>query len=112
MILSMDSANDDNRAAIAKSNFRNRKLAICTKQYPEIGRFPVPIQKLLAVELEKVKDRIEEGKGVPAFEDDTMKCCCNYVVFPGRFLINILNADFDPKISLAVSAALSSYIPS
>ena len=55
MILNiMDSANDDNRAAIAKRNFRNRKLAICTKQYPEIGRFPVPIQKLLAVELDVV----------------------------------------------------------
>ena len=112
MILNMDSANNvDNRAAIAKSNFRNRKLAIYTKQYPEIGRFPVPIQKLLAVELEKVKERIEEGKGVPAFEDDTMKFCCKYVVFPGRFL-NILNADFDPKISSTVSAALPSYIPS
>ena len=114
MILNiMDSANDvDNRAAIAKSNFRNRKLAICTKQYPEIGRFPVPIQKLLALELEKVEERIAKGKRVPTFEGDTMRCCCKYVEFPGRFLVMILNADSDPKISPTVSAALPSYIPS
>lgn len=42
--------------AIAKSNFRKRKPAICTKHCPEIGRFQVPIQKLLAVELEKVEE--------------------------------------------------------
>ena len=54
MILNiMDAANDvDNRAAVAKSHFRNRTLAVCTKQYPEIGQLPVPIQKLLAGELD------------------------------------------------------------
>ena len=82
MILNiMDAANGvDNRAAIAKSNFRNRKLAICTKQCPEIGRFPGSIQKLLAIELEKVEERIAKGKGVPAFEDTT-RCYCKYVVY-------------------------------
>lgn len=83
MILNtMDAAHDvDIRAAIAKSNFRSEKLAICTKQYPEIGRFPVPIQKLLAVELERVEERFAKGKGVPTFEDDAMRCCCKYVVY-------------------------------
>ncbi|KAF8442551.1 hypothetical protein BGX38DRAFT_781920 [Terfezia claveryi] len=33
----------DNRAAVAKTNFRNRKLTVCTKQYPDIGQLPVPI---------------------------------------------------------------------
>ncbi|RPB21160.1 hypothetical protein L211DRAFT_450441 [Terfezia boudieri ATCC MYA-4762] len=39
MILNiMDAAKDvDNRAVVAKSRFRNRKLAVCTKQYKEIG---------------------------------------------------------------------------
>ena len=59
----------------SKDTFRNRKLAICTKQHPVIDRFPVPILKLLAVELEKV-ERIAKGKGVPTFEDDTMRCRC------------------------------------
>ena len=49
----------------AQSQFRNRKLAICPKQYPEIGRLPVPIQKLLAVELNAAEERIGKGKEVP-----------------------------------------------
>ena len=52
----MDAAKDiHNRAAIVKSHFRNRKLAVCTKQYPEIGQLPVPVQKLLAGELNAVE---------------------------------------------------------
>ena len=44
----MDAAKDvDNPAEIAWSHFRNHKLAVCTKQYPEIGQLSVPIQKLL-----------------------------------------------------------------
>ena len=66
--------------AIAKSNFRNKNPAICTKHCPETGRFLAPIQKLLTVELE----RVEERKRVPAFEDDAMRSCCRYVVY--RFL--------------------------
>ena len=59
----MDAAKDvDNRSDIAKSHFRNRKLAICTKQYQEIGQFPVPIQKLLALEIDAVAERIAKGK--------------------------------------------------
>ena len=41
----------------------NRKLSVCTKNYPEIGEFPVPIQKLLAQELDAVEGRLEQGKG-------------------------------------------------
>ena len=38
----MDAVKDiDNRAAIGKSHFRNRKLAVCTKQYLEIGQLLV-----------------------------------------------------------------------
>ena len=71
MILNiMDTATDvDNRATVAKSRFRNRKLTVCTKQYPEIGQLPVPIQKLLAVELEAVAERIAKGKEAPNFDD-------------------------------------------
>ena len=56
----------------AQSQFRNRKLAICPKQYPEIVRLPVPIQKLLAVELNAVEERISKGKEVPTGFDDGM----------------------------------------
>lgn len=67
MILNIiDAANDiDNRAIMAKSQFRNRKLAVCTKQYQQIGKLPVPIQKLLAIELNAVEERIAKGKEIP-----------------------------------------------
>ena len=48
----------------AKSQPRNRKVAICIKQYPEIDRLPVPIQKLLAIEVNAVEGRIAKGKEV------------------------------------------------
>jgi len=72
MILNiMDAAKDvDNRAAVAKTNFRNRKLTVCTKQHPEIGQLPVPVQKLLAVELDAVADLIAKGKEVPDFDEN------------------------------------------
>ena len=81
MVLNIiDAANDvDGRAAIAKTHFRNRKLAVCTKQYPEIGGLPVPVQKLLAGELNAVEGRIAKGKEVPVFEDDeTLQCNCKF----------------------------------
>ena len=74
----MDAAKDvDNRAAVASSQFRNRKLAI-SKQYPEIGQLPVPIQKLLAVELDTVEERIAKGKEVPSYDDETLRCHCKF----------------------------------
>ena len=80
MILNiMDAANYvDNRAEVAKSQFCNWKLAICTKQYPEIGHFPVPIQKLLAIEHDAVADRIAKGKDVPTGFDGTLRCNCKF----------------------------------
>ncbi|KAF8415880.1 hypothetical protein EV426DRAFT_661814 [Tirmania nivea] len=79
MILNIiDAAKDvDNRAAVAKTNFQNRKLTVCTKQYPEIGQLPVPIQKLLAIELDAVMDRIAKGKEVPDF-DENLRCQCKF----------------------------------
>ncbi|KAF8428783.1 hypothetical protein EV426DRAFT_585900 [Tirmania nivea] len=79
MILNiMDAANDvDNRAEVAKSHFRNRKLAVCTKQYAEIGQLPVPIQKLLAHELDAVEERIAKGKELPRF-DENLRCHCKF----------------------------------
>ena len=80
MILNIiDAGNDvDSRAVVAKTRFRNRKLAVCTKQYPEIGRLPVPVQKLLAVELNAVEGRIAKGKEVPIFDDETLQCNCKF----------------------------------
>jgi len=79
MILNvMDAAKDvDNRAVVAKSRFRNRKLAVCTKQYEEIGQLPVPIQKLLARELDSVEERIAKEKEIPSL-DENLRCHCKF----------------------------------
>jgi len=65
----------DNRAVVAKSRFRNRKLAVCTKQYEEIGQLPVPIQKLLARELDSVEELIAKRKDIPSL-DENLQCHC------------------------------------
>ena len=44
-----------------------KKLSMCAKNYPEIGEFPAPIQKLLAQELDAVEGRLEQGKPIPEF---------------------------------------------
>ena len=89
-------ANDvDNCAAAAKSQFRNRKLAIC-EQYPEIGYLPVPIQKLLSRELDAVEACIAEGK-VSDFDKD-LQCHCQ---FHRRYLLpcrHIFHFDSDVKV--------------
>ena len=79
MILNiMDAANDvHNRAVVAKSQFRSRKLT-CTKQYPGIGQLPVPIQKLLSTELDAVEGRITKGKEVPSGFDENLQCNCKF----------------------------------
>ena len=70
----MDAGKDvDNRAAIAKNQFCNRSLA-ATKEYPEISQLPVPVQKLLAIELDAVTERIVKGKEAPTGYDGTLKC--------------------------------------
>ena len=73
MILNIiDAANDmDSRAVVAKSRFRNRKLAVCTKQYSEIGELPVPVQKLLAGELNTVD--ISKKKFAPTISSPAMR---------------------------------------
>lgn len=67
----------DLKARKAASDFRSKKLAVCTKQYPEIGSLPVPIQKLIAPELEAVGERIAQGKPIPEFEEDLL-CTCRF----------------------------------
>ena len=54
-----------------------KKLSVCTKNYPEIGESPVPIQKLLAQELDAVEGRLERGKPVPEF-DRSLICYYRY----------------------------------
>ena len=95
----MDAANDvDNRAATAKSRFRNGKLAACTKQYPEIGQLPVPIQKLLATELNAVAERIAKGKEVSTGFTENLRCFCK---FHRRYLLpcqHIFHLDTEVKV--------------
>ena len=57
----------------------NKKLSVRTKNYPEIGEFPAPIQKLLAQdsELDSVEGRLKQGKPVPEF-DGSLICYCRY----------------------------------
>ncbi|KAF8441166.1 hypothetical protein BGX38DRAFT_1272784 [Terfezia claveryi] len=99
MILNiMDAAKDvDNRAVVAKSRYRNRKLTVCTKQYKEIGQLPVPIQKLLARELDAVEERIAKGKEVPNF-DENLRCRCKFYrqyLLPCR---HIFHLDTEAKV--------------
>ena len=79
MLNIMNAAKDvDNRAVVAKSHFRHRKLAVCTKQYPEIGQLLLPIQKLLAVKLDSVMDWITKVKAIPTGYDETLQCHCKF----------------------------------
>ena len=74
----MDAGKDeDKRAAIAKNQLRNRSLAI-TQEYLQIGQLPVPIQKLLAIELEAVAERIAKGKEVPTGFNESLRCNCKF----------------------------------
>ena len=110
MILNIISASNDvdNRAAAAKSQFRNRKLAIC-KQYPEIGVVPVPIQKLLAREIDAVAARIAEGK-VSDFDHDNLQCHCQFYrqyLLPCR---HIFHFDSDSDIKVLTPARWAAYV--
>ena len=93
MILNiMDAAKDvDSREEIARSQFGNRKLAV-TKQYLEIGQLPEPVQKLLAVELDAVSDRIAKGKDIPSGFDETLRCQCKFYrqyLLPSRHIFHL-----------------------
>ena len=79
MILNiMDDVDDaNNRVMVTKSRFRSRRLA-CTKQYPEIGQLPVPIQKLLSGEIDALEERVAKGKEVPTGFDESLQCNCKF----------------------------------
>ncbi|KAF8416903.1 hypothetical protein BGX38DRAFT_1335203 [Terfezia claveryi] len=109
MILNIiDATNDvDNRAELAKSHFRNRKLAVCTKQYAEIGQLPVPIQKLLARELDAVEERIAKGKELPRF-DENLWCHCKFhrqYLLPCRHIFHL-----DTEIKVLTPAQWKGYL--
>ena len=57
----------------------NTKLAVCTKNYPEIGDYPAPVQKPLGQELDSVEGRLEQGKPVLEF-DGSLICYCQYLL--------------------------------
>ncbi|KAF8434217.1 hypothetical protein BGX38DRAFT_1333596 [Terfezia claveryi] len=104
----MDTANDvDNRAELAKSHFRNRKLAVCTKQYAEIGQLPVPIQKLLACELDAVEERIAKRKELPRF-DENLRYYCKFhrqYLLPCRHIFHL-----DTKIKVLTPVQWKRYL--
>ena len=75
----------DNCASTAASHYRHRALTVCTKQYPDISGFPQTVQKLLAIELSIVLDRIAADKQLPSYDNnnrgvlrqrDVLKVCC------------------------------------
>ena len=93
MILNiMDAAKDvDSRAETVRSQFRNQKLGV-TKQYSEIGQLPVPVQKLLAIELNAVSDRIAKGKDIPSGFDETLGYQCKFYrqyLLPCRYIFHL-----------------------
>jgi len=99
--------NVDNRAVVAKSRFRNRKLAVCTKQYEEIGQLPVPIQKLLARELDVVEERIAKRKGIPSLHEN-LRCHCKFhrqYLLPCRHIFHL-----DTEIKVLTSIRWETYI--
>src|SRR5258706_14986204 len=86
----------DIQAKKAVHDFRSSKLSVCTKEYPEIGEFPVPLQKLLAVELEAMEERLLAGKPTPIFEQ-FLRCSCR---FARRYLLpcHIFHLDGESKV--------------
>jgi hypothetical protein len=68
----------DNRAKSAAAYFRTKKLSFCTKEYPQIGQFPVPVQKLIYKQLERVEDQVQKAKPLPHYEDETLFCHCRF----------------------------------
>ena len=72
----------DKRAREEAWIFMDKKLAVCTKNYPEIGEFPAPIQKLLAQELDSAEERLEQRNF-----DGSLRCYCRYLL---RVLIGLI----------------------
>ena len=101
----------DKQAREAAWEFMNKKLSVCMKNYPEIGEFPTPIQKLLAQELDAVEGRLEQGKPVPEF-DESLICYCRYLLHSGFKLIKFyLLTRLRKQVCTSLSPSLPSYIP-
>ena len=93
----------DRRAEAVKRDFRTKKLSVCNKQYPQIAEFPVPIQKLLAGELDALEARIAAGKPTPNIEDASLTCYCRFsglYCLPCRHIFH-LDSSNQPGIILA-----------
>jgi len=67
--------NRDAKARKAYNDFRVHNLSIVYHEYPEVGLFPCPVQKLLGPEIDAVADRLAEGKSTPVFDTDLI-CHC------------------------------------
>jgi hypothetical protein len=67
--------NRDAKARKAYNDFRVNHLSIIYREYPEVGLFPCPVQKLLGPEIDAVTDRVAEGKRTPVFDAD-LTCYC------------------------------------
>ncbi|KAI9100441.1 hypothetical protein DFS34DRAFT_614592 [Phlyctochytrium arcticum] len=58
------------------------KILKDTQEYPEIGRFPLPIQHLLIAQYRSVENRVAKGKLAPDY--DTLECNC---LFARQYLL-------------------------
>ena len=67
--------NRDSKARKAYNDFRVKSLSIVYHEYPEVGLFPGPVQKLLGPEINAVNERIAQGKETPIF-DENLTCHC------------------------------------
>ena len=65
----------DSNAQKALNDFRVKSLSIVNREYPEVGLFPGPVQKLLGPEIDAVVERIAQGKETPIF-DENLTCYC------------------------------------
>jgi hypothetical protein len=67
--------NRDAKVPKAYNGFRVNSLSIVFHEYPEVGLFPCPAQKLLGPEIDAVSDRLAEEKSTPVFDTDLI-CHC------------------------------------
>jgi hypothetical protein len=65
----------DSNAQKALNDFRVKSLSIVYREYPEVGLFPGPVQKLLGPEIDAVVERIAQREEIPIF-DENLTCYC------------------------------------
>ncbi|KAF8414442.1 hypothetical protein BGX38DRAFT_1264239 [Terfezia claveryi] len=73
----------------------------------QIGQLPVPIQKLLARELDAVEERIAKGKELPRF-DENLRCHCKFhrqYLLPCRHIFHL-----DTEIKVLTPAQWKGYL--